>query len=177
MQYQNRRRLLFLIATAFLILLIIVIFLVSRSSKPDVNNGVYHDPLSHETVTDTPGKSPESTGSTVDYPVFLGFDKLIDYGLTNTQLQELNQAFYNYSHKLPKPVEEVSIDVDHITSQHDPKVHKSPFVLLFKVRFDRKNDYNAKVSYTDIESLRLQLSTVDTNKTIYNSGVIRFQGL
>lgn len=173
MQSTNRKRIL-IVAGIFILLIVMTLFLISRSSKTSKNT--YVDPLSHQTVTNIPGKTPEKAGSRTDFPSLLGFDTLIDYGLTYNQLNELNQAFYNYSKSLPVPIQEISIDVDHITEQHDSNASHSPFVIQFKVRLDREADYRAKIVYYGINDMRLYLLNPTNGSVIYDSHTFRPEG-
>jgi hypothetical protein len=178
MQSQNRKRLLIFAGFYSLLLVIALIFIINhRSNKNPGDSGQYKDPLSHQTVSNPTGKKPDTVGVPPVSPLYLGIDKLLDYGLTFTQLTELKQAFYKYSRSLSQPLEEISIDVGNITAQHDPTVHNSPFLLLFKVKLDRKTDLQAKVLYNGVSDLRLYLTRLSDGTTVYDSGVVLQEGI
>ena len=166
MQSRNRYRLLLL--TIGLIVLIVVWGLLHHKT-PTKSTGTYTDPLSHEVVSNPSGKTPESYGTSPNTPLYLGFDKLLHYGITLNQLNEIKQAFYTYSSQQSKPLSQVSIDVDHITTSHDPKVNNSPFVILFNVQFNGSGDISqTKAQYTGLRDMELIL--LKDNKVFFDSG-------
>ena len=119
--------------------------------------GEYYDPLSKQTVSDPPDKGPDVFNSYSNLPVYLGFDALIDQGMTLEQLSTLKLAFYNYSQTLPKPIKEISLAVDSIDTEREGSI----WYISFPVRFNRQTDYQAKVDYTDLDTIRLYLSDND----------------
>ncbi|MBX4190483.1 hypothetical protein KW794_00145 [Candidatus Saccharibacteria bacterium] len=154
MQSVNKRR---LIAVIVLVLVVImgVVALLHKPSKPSSTpqTNTYTDPYSHETVTETQGKAPDIFGTTAQTPIYLGFDKLIDHGVSYDQVGNLKTAFYQYSKTKNSPIKEVSLDVDHIKSIKEGR----NFYLTFKVVFDRKDIYQAKLDYTGLSAIRLYL--------------------
>ena len=178
MQLRSRRQLVVLACVAVLVVtgaLILLMFnknpqLKSRSSDR------YTDPLSHQTVSNPQGKTPDIYGSNSDTPVYLGFDKLIDHGLSFDQLNNIKTAFYSYSKKQGQPFKEISVDVDHISLEHDPKVHNSPLLMLFDVQFDRKEILKAKIDYSKLSSVRLYLINPANDQVVYDSQVINTVG-
>jgi hypothetical protein len=175
MQSANRKRWLIIFAGVISLILIIVAIILSSGAdkKPAANpDNSYVDPLSHETISNPPGKGPDTFGSTPNTPIYLGIDKLIDHGLSYDQTTALRSAFNKYASSQNPPVKEVSIDVDHITTQHDSTKHNSPFIILFKTRFDRKTDYQAKVQYHGLNDVQLILTDPADNKSVFDSGVM-----
>jgi hypothetical protein len=172
MQSQNKRR--FIFAAIFVIFVLLIGYgLLHHPAKRATtgDKGTYVDPLSHEAVSNPPGKSPDIFGQNPNSPVYLGFDKLLNHGLTFTQLTNLKTAFLNYSLKQPNHISEISIDVDHITSQYNPSSGDSNFYVLFNGVFDRKTVYKAKVQYSGLTDVHLYLMD-PANKVIFDSGVI-----
>jgi hypothetical protein len=172
MQSVNRRIVIVGVLLLGTIILIIILTRPAKSPSPAVST--YTDPYSHETVTDVPGKAPDVYGSTTSTPIFLGFDKLIDQGMTYDKVGNLKTAFDNYSKTQKNTIKEVSIDVDHITTQHDNTQHNAPFLVSFKVRFNRQNDYQSKVEYHDLNDVRLYLYD-NRGNLAYDSQVINDQ--
>lgn len=148
----------------------LVTFMDSRKSPPDINE--YKDPLSGQTVSDPEGKSPESFGISDNQPIFLGFDALLKRGLTFEQLNNLKQAFYNYSESKPQPLDEISADISSIASHRGRSGDNIIFYLQFDVRFDRKETQKARVDYNGLNSIRLYISDASSGKVIYDSQTI-----
>ncbi len=171
MQSANKRRLLIILGVILLLVIGVVALLSKPPKKPSTPQiTTYTDPYSHETVTDVAGKAPDTYGSTATTPIYLGFDKLLDHGMTFDQVGNLKVAFDNFSKKQPKPIQQVSIDVDHITAEHDT----SGFFLFFNVMADRQYVYKAKVDYTGLSAIRLYLSDSKGNLT-YDSQTVNTQ--
>lgn len=173
MRYLNKRMLIVLggFASLFILVLLIIILTV-QTKKSDTSTGAtYYDPLSHETVSNPPGKAPDVFGSNPDRPVYLGFDDLLNNGLTLDQLSFLKTGFYNYS-KASGGIKEISVDIASITNSHDKATPGSAFVIEFNVRTDRKNDFLAQIQYRDLSSLKLILLDPKTRAQVFDSGLI-----
>ena len=169
MPSQNNRRLI-LILGFFAVLLIVGIIFAFKPTHPNPHTqGQHVDPLSHETVSSPAGKAPDKYGVPNNTPLYLGFDKLLDYGLSTDQLDNVQTAFYRYSQSLPKPIGQISVDVDHITAQSDSSNPNTPFDVLFKVQLDGKSVYQAKAEYFGLDDIRLYLTDQNTKAVIYDS--------
>jgi hypothetical protein len=154
------------VGVIFVIWLVVTLISIHNSSKPKVSDsGTYYDAWSHQTVSNPNGKTPDIYGTGGGSPVYLGIDQLVVHGLTSDQLSSLKLAFDNYSKSKNSSIKEVSFDVDHISSQHTA----SQFLMLFKVKFNRKDIYNAKVDYSNLTSIKLDLSD-DKGVIVYSSG-------
>ncbi|HVO86480.1 MAG TPA: hypothetical protein VMT23_01980 [Candidatus Binatia bacterium] len=176
MQSVNRRRLILIVAGLTLLFLVVVAILAPRhpAKKPQTNptNSVV-DPLSHKTVSNPSGVAPEHYGSNPELPIYLGFDKLLNYGLSSEQVFSLQVAFYNYTQTVSPPVTQVSVGVDTISTDHDAADPNSPFFISFDVGFNGNKAGRAKVDYSDLElkSVRLYL-TDNSGKQVFDSGVV-----
>jgi hypothetical protein len=170
MRLVNRKVLAFAVITLLIVSGLWLGFSHKKNGSQSGQSSTYTDPFSHETVSNPSGKAPDRYGTPANQPLFLGFDKLLTYGITFDQLNETKQAFYRYSTKQTPPIKQISIDVDHITTQHDQNVHNSPFVILFNVQFNRKTVNQAKLSYQGLSDIQLTLSK--DGKPVYDSGVI-----
>jgi hypothetical protein len=170
MQSVNKRRLFVLIGGVLLIVIILLVLLVHPKKTQTPKTTTYTDPYSHETVTDVAGKAPDTYGSNPATPIYLGFDKLLDHGMTFDQEGNLKTAFDNFSKTRPKPISQVSIDVDNITAQRD----NSSFFLFFNVMVDRSDVFKAKVDYTGLSTIRLYLSDSKGN-LVYDSQPVNTQ--
>lgn len=171
MQSVSKSRLIILIGAVLLVAIILMTLLIHPSKKAQTpQTTTYTDPYSHETVTDVAGKAPDTYGSTAATPIYLGFDKLLDHGMTFDQVGNLKSAFDNFSKAQTKPISQVSIDVDHITAQRD----NSSFFLFFNVMTNRSEVFKAKVDYTGLSAIRLYLSDSKGN-LVYDSQPVNTQ--
>lgn len=159
----------YVVLVCFTLLLIISGFLMfgySNSNKS--NEGEYYDPLSKQTVSDPPGKTPENFGGAAYDPLFLGFDKLIDRGLSSDQMNILDIHMKNFLYEQSPPAKEVSLEVDSIKSQKNSG-ERPTFYISFNIRTDRKNDFNARLEYSDISTVRLLVYSKETGKLVFDS--------
>jgi hypothetical protein len=169
MQSPNKTRRLGLLLIGLLVIGVGLI-LAQRSSKKNSTATEYLDPYSHQVVSSPRGKTPDTYGTPSDRPLYLGFDKLIDHGMSFNQVNNLEVAFYQYS-KI-KAIKEVSIDVDHVTTKYDPSDPSGNFLIFFKVMFNRKDINQAKVEYSGLDGVRLYLTEPGSGKLIFDSGTI-----
>ena len=172
MQLPNRRVL--AISLGVLVIIAGMVLIAQHNSKtPNAGSAGEHvDQFSHEVVSNPPGKTPDTYGSEPNTPLYLGFDKLMNNGLSLDQMKNVEQAFYKYSLSLSKPLKQVSVGADDIKTSHDPSDPNSPFVILFNVQFDGKDIYPAKVQYIGLDDVRLFIMSADNSKVIYDSQVL-----
>lgn len=173
MQSASKKRIISGAVVGLIIVLLVVGLVLAghHKQKAKPNSGQFVDSFSHQTVSNPSGKSPDRFGVQANTPVYLGFDKLLNYGLGYGQLAGLKSAFYKYSLSLPKPLNLISIDVDNINTQHDSHSANSPFDIIFRVQFDEKNIYQAKAEYSGLSDIRLYLSD-PSGEQVFDSGVI-----
>lgn len=174
MQSQNRNARKIAVVFAVVVIVVFVVTIIVLVSKPHPSQNtaqetVYHDPYSGETVTDIKGKGPDTYGVNPEEPVFLGISKLLDNGISSTQLEDYKQAVYNYSlHRNPK-IQEISIHVNDIKRPtRDP--NSDIDTLTFDVTINRKDTYQARFDYSLLTIARLTLS--QNGKQIFDSGNI-----
>jgi hypothetical protein len=170
----DRRKVIFVVLVLGVVILFVVYILFTfRVIKRGEEPGRYYDPGSGETVSDPPGKSPETADIGVnDRPIFLGFSKLLDHGMSTDQVNGVQEGFYQYSQTLEKPLKEVSLTVKSIDPVYpNPDSGDTAVKINFEVTLDRKNVYKARVEYDDITTVRLFLSDTK-NKQVFASGVI-----
>ena len=173
MQLQNRRRLAIVVLILFGLVLAVSIFAIFSSGKTSkkLPPGQYVDSFSHKTVSNPPGIAPEKYGTSPNTPVYLGFDELLNYGLGFDQLKNVEAYFHEYSQAQAEPIGQISVDVDNISTQHDPSNPDSPFDILFRVQFDQASIYQAKVEYFGLNDVRLYLIDPSSSKVIYDSQI------
>jgi hypothetical protein len=172
MPLQNKRTIVILATIAiFLTALFCAAFLL-LSQRSEDSKREYQDPFSGEVVSDPPGKTPDKFGTSADLPLFLGFDDLIEHGLSEEQLYGLKTAFYNYSKTLSRPASEISIDVNNITDTKEERGGNQFFVSTFPVKFNRKDLYKARLEYTGLNDIRLYLYDNQAGRLLYDSKTI-----
>jgi hypothetical protein len=165
MQFLNKRSV--AIGGVFLVLIAAAIWFQNRGSQ----SNEYYDAASGETVSDPADKSPEAFGRRGDEPVFLGIGKLLDYGVTSTQLTATKKAFTDYARQGSK-ITEISINVASIDKEkHDKTAARIWDVLNFSGTFDRSRSYKARLEYFDLTTIRLTLYD-SGGKQLFDSGEI-----
>lgn len=170
----RRKRLVIIGIGAIIILIVVFVFLVVKTEQNKSKQlGEYKDPGSGETVSDPVDKSPETGGITdAQAPIFLGFSKLLDEGMSLDQLNGVKEAFYRYSKTTEPRIKEISADVKSIDSTY-PKADSPDqrVVIKFDVTFDRKTVFHARAEYSNLTTVQLYLSD-SQNKQVYQSGDI-----
>jgi hypothetical protein len=176
MQSQGNKRL-WAAAVLFVVIALVglVLALGPHSKKSPDSSGRYTDPLSHETVSDPEGKAPDTYGQPSNTPLYLGFDKLLNYGIDKGQLDNIKTAFYRYSVQQPSPIKQISIDVDHITNNPDASNPNASFIIDFNAQFDRSKLYKSRVEYQGLDDVRLYLMNSE-GSTVYDSGILYASG-
>jgi len=148
----------------FIVISLVYILLNNKDSRTTIDSSetiIYVDPGSGETIIVTPDKIPEtSTGKDI---LALGFNRLIDRGMTKSQVDKLKSYFLDYSNMLKNPIGEVSISVDTIGKLVDNGVVD----ITFDITIDRDQLLAAKVKYTGFDDPRMSL--YKSNKIIYSS--------
>ena len=156
------------VVVIFLLTISIVIVIITRTGNDNQDTSEYFDPGSGETISDHKNKSPETFNSDPDQPVFLGFSKLIDYGVTQYQVEGLKRILSMYSKTNGKSIKEASISIDTIKYDNN---NDDPNSLIHYASFDmtinRTDKYTAKLSLDGINMVQLNLSKDGT--VIYQS--------
>lgn len=172
MQSLNKRALVTLGAAFLVVAAVLAVIIFAVIDRPQDPKREYRDPFSGEVVSDPVGKTPDKFGTVDDLPLFLGFDDLIDHGLSQEQLQGLKTAFYNYSKTLEQPLKEISIDVKNIVDTKEERGNEQFFVSNFPVMLDRKDVYKAKIEYTGLNDIRLYIYDGQRRTLVYDSKTI-----
>jgi len=95
---------------------------------------------------------------------FPNIDTLINSGLTTTQISALERAFFQYK----SSAKIITINPDSVYPEpHDPNTSTS-FTINFKVTVDSA-PYNATISYSDLDSVRLYLYNPLNNSQVFDS--------
>lgn len=96
---------------------------------------------------------------------FGGMDNLINVGVTNEQVTEMEQYIYQYKPNA-KTVTVLAGSVS--TGPRDPNV-VSPFVQNFKLSIDGTT-YIAAISYMDLNNVELQIYDFSTGSQLFSAG-------
>ena len=131
------------------VLCLVVWQVVSIHKKTSTNNTTtYYDPNSKETITTTPGKSPETYGnsSSINY---LGYSKLLDIGTTQTQLDAIKQATSDFSKTNNLGITEASIQVENIK----PVLNDTESGVDFPLIINRGATFSIKVRYLSLDTI------------------------
>lgn len=168
----NQKRLMLALAGFVVLIIIGVVVFLGRPKKIASDTGQHYDPGSGETVSNPVGKTPEYLGQDSGQPLYLGFSKLLDIGITQDQLKGIKLAFEKYPYANNKPAGEISIFVNNITSApHD--VNDTKQTIYFPVLLNRKDTYYATVDYFDLTTIHLYIKeTSSATKIVYDSGNI-----
>lgn len=173
MQRLNRKTIAILAIIVIVVLaLVLLAFSSNKNDSPDLDAGKYYDPNSGETVSNPPGKTPDTFGTNANGPIYLGLKGLTEAGLSEEQVGRLKYAFELYSSQNKKNIKEVSINASSITSGPHARNSNDPFSLLFDVIFDRKDSFKARIEYQRTDDLRLYLYDSRTNALAYDSGPV-----
>lgn len=164
----NKKPLIIAAIITVLILGLAIYFAFRPGHKSSSSDNRYTDKFSHEVVSSPTGKQPDTYGRPGNTPLYLGFDKLLNFGLTSDQLTLLKNAFYSFSSKQSAPFKQISIGVDNINSGHDDSNPSSPFYIKFNFQVDQKKIYAATAQHAGLDDVRLLV--YDGAKSVYDSG-------
>lgn len=121
---------------------------------------IYTDPGSGEKVITNPNKTPEDVmGHDI---VTLGFTKLLDRGVTKSQVDKLKSYFLDYSNTLESPIDEVSISTETIGKLVDDGLVN----IDFEIKIDREKTLTAEVEYLGLGDPSLKL--FDKGKQVFS---------
>jgi hypothetical protein len=162
----NKQRL--IIISGILILLIIgviAIFIVKTNQTP--KTAIYTDPLTGEKVVDNSQQTQAPSDSRFpNKPTYLGFSKLMTYGLSNSQLDSVQMSLYNYSQDQPTKFREISLDLSSIR-QPDSSPSSPAMAFEFNIKVNRTDDYFVRVEYTNTTSCVTKLYKSDKTTLLY----------
>ena len=156
---------------AFIVIAIIVLFVSFLGKEPQNKTDVYYDPASKETIDERVDKTPEILEDNASTePVFLGFGKLVQYGISQDQLTNLKTAFNTYLGKGDNGKKEVSVYVDSVTSNPIDRETGGDPSITFDTLIQRKEKLSAVVTYSGVADIQLNLS--QGTKLVFDSGIV-----
>lgn len=177
MQQKSNKKFYIIGGGLLLVLLTLAAFatLSSKSQQSDATKGTTKtvvDPVSHQTLVTQAGQSPETNGSTVSGPAYLGLSSLLQYGLTTDNIASLQLALSDYS-GFKTGVSQVSLAVDDITQQ-SPSANgdaSGRWSIKSNLVADNKKTYGITFFY-DTSAIEVHLYDTKTGSLLYNSGVV-----
>jgi len=166
-QLSRREQVVWVVIGIFIILVVVGAVVAFKPSAPKSVDT--YDAFSHTVVSSPVGKSPDVYGLPPHTPLYLGFDKLLDHGLSLTQLNSLKVGFYNYSAANNYSLSRISVNVDKINTYRDDST--GDFYMEFPVMFNSKTVYQAKVDEVGLDGIRLYILD-SSGKAIYDSQLL-----
>jgi hypothetical protein len=153
---------------AVALVLIIIGAIANRPAKDPGLTGRYEDPNTHQIISNPDGKKPDSYGVANSTPIYIGFEKLLNEGVSFNQLNNLKLAFYNYSQSRQDKLTEVSLDPQSLKVKLDDEGN---ILLTFNVLLNRKETVSANVACSGIDAADLVIKDT-SGKQLFDSGVI-----
>ncbi len=100
--------------------------------------------------------------------VFTGANTLLDYGLSSSQLNNLEQYFFDFAPRAK------TVSITQVTPvPHNPNASSTNDSMNFKARVD-SSSYNANMVYSNLNDyLRLVLSNPKNGSTTYDSSAVK----
>ncbi|HUA13584.1 MAG TPA: hypothetical protein VL989_03735 [Candidatus Sulfotelmatobacter sp.] len=119
-------------------------------------------PDQQRALLETQAKKPDSKANIT----YNNFDYLTNYGLTDTQVDTLEQAFFNFK----EDAKVVTISTPSVAAApHSADTSSTQGTITFSVSVDG-TDYNASVNYTQLGvDAQLYLYNPSTNAQVFNS--------
>lgn len=160
------KKIILIISIIFFSILLSIIFISIETKKPNIIDtslsNSYIDPGTGETIYTQTDKTPE-IGSKVS---FIGFEKLIDFGLTSNQLDLIKYHIGEFSTINSIDISEISIFYNSISL----KINKTNGInnITFQSIINRDLKYNIKINYKSINDLSINIYNL-SNKLLYNS--------
>lgn len=152
----------------FTILTIVAIFAQSntaRTQKEAAGKEVI-DPVSGETITQDSGLTHTGAGSpNSDRPTMLGFGKLLDYGVSADQSQEVKTKLTEFA-KAQDP------KITHMSFYKDSYIQQLPDEngiahMTFMIQANKKTDYYVDIAYSGTSEAKLSVYEKDKTTLLF----------
>lgn len=157
-QPSNKKTIVLIIGGILILALLVVLIFQRTNKKIPEDTGQYYDPYSGETVSDPEGWHPENFANQENTPVFLGFSKLLDVGVTQMQLDAAKRGFSEYSGTRNNDIREVSLHINSIRREPFDRDSSDPTRRVsFTVTINRTENLEGKIEYTSIQNATLVL--------------------
>lgn len=170
------RKKIIIITSVFLGLLVvlIIIALIFRQNQSqntpntNVDQNSYTDPYSGETVLNPDGKVPESSLKSGDV-VILGISKLLDYGVSSNQIDQVRQFLVLYSTE--KTVDKQKItEISFISESFKQTINQKSGQkdLRASLKINRSSTQTILLSYVSTRDMLVKIYS-SNNKLVYTS--------
>ncbi len=166
MQSPNKNKIVLVSLALLPIIISLVIFIFISSRSPSSSPTEYLDPGSGETVSAPKNKTPEKFGAETQGPLFLGFSKLIDSGLTAEQLELTKTIMSRFSVTGSRYITELSVSV----KTTDQDISDDGINLTFDLTANRTDKYLCTISYSGLSEVRVVIKDKDA-KQVFDSSV------
>jgi len=165
----TRRQILIILVGLFLLVVVVLVAISSNNNTETtsvVDQNKYVDPASGETVLSPEGKVPESevSGSLI----ILGITKLLDIGISNNQMSQLNSVLQKYSSEMKvgdNKITEISFDVS--SFKQNINQDTSEVVVTSKLVINRSINQSIKIVYYSFYDLYRVDILDESGKTLY----------
>lgn len=168
---QSSKRIVIVAVIAFVVLGIALLFYVGRRNSSPEGTGEYYDPASGETISNPTGRSPEKFNQASEQPVYLGFSRLVDIGLSQFQVDVIKQIFLSYSSQRKDKINELSIYKDSVSRvSFDPADEIRS--VLFDISINRGERYSVTMQYTTLRNAKIII--YEGKNKIFESGFVDY---
>ncbi len=171
----NRKRTVLIVGVSIFFLVALSYGILHKKSTPPTNPGdagEYYDPASRETVSNPAGKATESFGDNAQGPNYLGFSKILSTGISDDQLQAVEDSLATFTTQLGQKNPEISVYVDSIASVPFDRDSGANPSVTFDIRVNRKTDYSVSVEYYEITKIKLLVLGKTNKKVLYETGEV-----
>ena len=138
----------FVVISAGIIGIIAAVTSSDDSSKGSYTQSDYVDPGSGETVIDTEGKTPETSGSNPNTPSYIGFSELNNRGFNQDDIDKFRSFLNNYANRQIEEnkdaITEISLTKD--TIQHGVNRDTGEGIYTLDLTINRSTGYVATIT-------------------------------
>lgn len=166
---QQQRSILLIGAGAILLLLIggiILYFIGHKPTATEPKQNTYTDPITHETVSNPSGKTPESYGTTAGEATIFGLDKLFNQGFSTDQVDYFKSCLIDQGRL--HDFKYISVDLRNLKHNFNSDTGESNYTLSIVGTKDNKQTetYGVKLDTTDISSLKVTIYSSDFSTVV-----------
>lgn len=172
----QRKRFIMIGAIAVFVIISIT-FVLTRHKTSNTDTGrdgkttVYHDPVSGQDIITQDDKNPELTVDQPTMPLFAGFGKLANVGMTQSQIAATYKALQAYKPFASNDVQ-ISLAVDDVKTvqpqNSDPLYRWS---IKSRIVVDRTDTYTIQIYYWEVTNVQVYLSNTKGTQ-VYDSGAV-----
>lgn len=163
----NRKTLIIAIVLGIGILGLGIYGIFFRQNSSSSQTSSYTDPGTGKQIIDNAPYTQSSINNPdPSRPVFIGFSTLTDRGLSQSQLDQVQNAIYSYSSQKSLGFKEISLTVSSIETT-PPGSTEPGYYMRFMITVNRKDRYFINVDYTDFTSCTTRVYTSDKKTLLF----------